>query len=274
MKPEHTVFFDGVDVRSLGLIFLTEHSNPIIPGTRDKTSIIDGMNGEYDYGADLEPIPFDLPFFIEQTDPFRLQGYVRMIKKLLLDGFGKPKTFKLQFGYEKDKYYNVRVVGRVDIDRIYASAGNFTLSLMCYEGYALSVAKNDEVTWGSELITFTNTSYTYGHSGGGAKNFTSNGSTIVTVTGDNLHPIIYLNGTGINVSLSWAGKIMTLGTFINANWMIDLENYIVTKNESLALDLIGGDWLDMYLINGDNNITISGSGLNLTFNVEFRDRFS
>ncbi|MBD8028143.1 phage tail family protein [Ureibacillus sp. Re31] len=273
MKPEHTVFFDGVDVRSLGLIFLTEHSNPIIPGTRDKTSIIDGVNGEYDYGADLEPIPFDLPFFIEQTDPFRLQGYVRMVKKLLLDGFGKPRTFKLQFGYEKDKYYNVRVVGRVDIDRIYSSAGHFTLPLMCYEGYALSVARNDEVVWGSQDITFT-ADYLFGNNGSGAKTFTSNSSTVVTVTGDNLRPLIKLSGSGTNVKLSWGGKTMTLGTFTNANWLIDLEDYTVTKNGNLGLDLIKGDWLDMYLSNGDNNINVEGSGLNLAFSVEFRDRFS
>lgn len=272
MKSEHTVFFDDVDVRSLGLILAQGHENPIISGTRDKTTTIDGMNGEYDYGADLMPITFNLPFFIKGTDPFQLQGYVRTVKDLLQDGFGKPKTFKLKFGYEPDKYYNVRVVGRVDIDRIFARAGDFTLPLTCFEGCAHSVAKNDEVTWGSEDITFT-ASYLFGHSGDGAKRFTSSGTTTINVSGNNLRPTIKINGTGTNVRLSWGGKTMSLGAFTNANWVIDLENYIVTKDGGSALHLISGNWLDMYLSKGDNQITIQGSGLDFDFSVEFRDHF-
>lgn len=272
MKTEHTVFLDGVDVSTLGLIFSRGHNNPIISGTRDKSSTIDGTNGEYDFGADLEPIYFSLPFYIWKSDPFTLQGHVRTIKKILLDGFGKPRTFKLQFGYEMDKYYNVRVIGNVDINRIFAKAGEFTLSLKCFEGCAYSVAKNDEVTWGSEVITFT-ADYSFGHNGSGARTFTEPGMTVVTVTGNNLRPVLHVIGSGTDVTLSCDDKTMTLGTFENANWKLDLENYIVTKDNALALHLIGGSWLNLYLKHGENKILMDGSDLNLTFSVEFRDRF-
>lgn len=273
MSIEHTVFFDDVDVHSLGLYLQENHTNPIISGTRDKILTIDGSNGAYDYGANLEPIDFSLPLFFYGGNAFDVQEYVRKIKSLLLDEFGNPKTFKLKFGYELDKYYNVRVVGSVNIERLLDMVGDFTLNLRCFDGCAFSTVKSDEVNWGNETITFENNMYTYGHGGSGVKTFTKSGTTIVTVMGNNLRPIVKVSGTGTNVKIGWSNKKLELGTFSNANWIIDLERFIVTKDGVNSLHLIKGDWLDMYLFKGDNEVTVDGRNLNINLEFEFRDKF-
>lgn len=272
MKISNTVFIDDVDIRTLGLHLLADHDNPIISGTRDYGVAIPGMNGALDYGSDLEPIQFNIPLYIPAANPMELQTMVRKVKSILLDAYGKPRTFKLTFGYETDKYYNVRVSGNVPIDRIFARSGRFVLPLICHEGHALSVARNDEVTWGNTVIPFSS-EYTLGHTGDGSKSFTVEGSTIVTLTGNNIRPILHITGSGTDVEIEWGGKSMNLGTFTDATWVFDLGEYVVLKNGALALHLITGDWITMEFTKGDNLINVNGSGLDLTFRVEFRDRY-
>lgn len=267
-----TIYIDDVDVRSLGLLYLADHDNPIISGTRDNGLVIPGRHGALDFGAELEPILFNVPLGIPTKNKYDLQAMVRKVKSILLDAYGKPKTFKLKFGYEPDKYYNVRVTGGVPIEKIFGRSGQFSLPLICHEGYALSVAKNDEVTWGSMAIPFYS-DYTFGHTGDGTKSFAVEGETIVTLTGNNIRPIIHVSGTGTNVTIGWGGKTLTLGTFVEATWVIDLGEYVILKDGALSLHLISGDWLTMDLTKGDNLISINGSDLNLTFRVEYRDRY-
>lgn len=267
------VYINGVGLRELNLYMLQDHEHPLMTGTRDRVITIPNMHGAYDYGADLEPIPFNLPIGFMRKSRADIQRTVRIIKDLLIDGRGKPKTFKLTFGYEPDKYYNVRFSGSIPIERIFGQIGQFNLPLICFEGHAWSTTRADEVNWGSEVITFESDVYTFGHSGDGAYTFTSAGSTNVTVSGANVQPILFLNGSGSNVTVSCAGKTFTLGTFSNANWLIDLNEYVVLKDGVNAIHLIEGNWIGIELTQGDNQININGSGLNIDFSVEFHDRY-
>lgn len=272
MIRETDVFFNGVEINDFNVYLLEGHEHPLLASTRDRYTSIPGVAGAYDYGADLDPIPFNLPLGTHGRNRSEVQYRARKFKTLILDGNGKPKTFQLKFGYEPDKYYNVRYSGQVPIDRL-IRLGSFNLPLVCYEGFAHSVVKNDEITWGSNVLTFT-APYTFGHRGDGSKTFTSSGTTNITVTGNDLRPVVHVSGSGNNVKISWNGKTMDLGSFLNANWVIDLQEFEVTKNGINALNDIKGDWLDMELQQGENIINVMGSGLNLTFKVEFRDRYS
>lgn len=267
------VYIDGAGLRELNLYLLQDHEHPLMTGTRDRIITIPGMPGAYDFGADLEPIPFNLPIGFIRKSRSDIQRTARKIKTLLIDGEGKPKTFKLMFGYEPDKYYNVRFTGQIPIERLISQIGQFGLPLICFEGHAWSTAKNDEVVWGSETITFESESYTYGHSGDGAKTFTSSGSTNVTVSGDNVKPIIRIVGKGTNVTITCGGRTFSLGSFVDANWLIDLNEYVVLKDGVNAIHLIKGNWIGMELTQGDNKIDVNGSGLVLDFSVEFQDRY-
>lgn len=274
MQNEYTIFFDDVDVRTLGLLFLAGHSNPLLSGTRDRDTTIAGRNGSLDFGADLDPINFNLPLYINTNNPVHLQAKAREVKDILLDANGKPRTFKLKFGYEPDKYYNVRVTGNIPIERIFARSGRFNLPLICHEGYALSISKNEDILWGSEIIVFAS-DYSMGNTSGGnsSKTFTSTGTMDIEVIGNNVKPIIHITGSGTNVTLNFNGKTMTLGTFTNTTWLIDLDEYVAIKNGVNGLSSIGGSWLTMQLVEGDNIVTVGGTGLNLEVSVEFNDRW-
>jgi len=273
MQNEYTVFFDDVDVRTLGFLFTPGHSNPLLSGTRDRDTTIAGRNGALDFGADLDPIPFNIPLYIKTSNPYDLQRMVRKAKDMLLDGNGKPRTFKLKFGYEPDKYYNVRVTGNVPIERIMAREGKFTLPLICYEGFALSVAKNENVNWNSKTVTWAS-DYTWESTGGNVpKTFTSAGTMNVEVIGNNLKPILHITGSGTNVTIKFNGKTMTLGTFSNTAWLIELDEYVAIKNGVNGLNSIGGSWLTMNLVEGDNTVTVGGTGLDMKLAFDFRDKW-
>lgn len=269
---EYAIYFDDVNVNELGIRMLKGHEHDVLQGTRDRAVNIPGISGAYDYGADLAPIPFNLPFSVREESPIKMQQVLKGIKSILLNERGKPKTFKLKFGYEADRYYNVRYNNDIPLERVVGGMGRFAIPLICYEGFANSVAKNDEVTWGSLVIPFA-ADFTMGHTGSGAVEVKGDTSTIVTLTGAELSPKIYISGSGTNVKIGWGGKSFALGTFTSSNWVIDLGAFEVSRNGVNAMHIIKGDWLDMELQQGENNITINGSGLNLTFRVEFRDRY-
>lgn len=268
-----TVFFNEVDIKDLGFRLLHDHDNPMISGTRDRTISIPGKHGAYDFGADLEPISFMLPFYFSADDVQNAQNRVRLMKSMLLDGSGHPKTFKLTFGYEPDRFYNVRFTGHMSIDRMIGRSGRFELPLICYEGLAWSTAESSEVVWGSETITFENEAYHYGHSGDGEKEFTTPGTTVVNVSGGNVQPILNIDGKGKNVNIKCNGKNIKLGTFSNANWIVDLDEYTILKNGENAIHLIDGNWIGMSLIEGKNTLEVNGNNLDLNLRISFKDRF-
>lgn len=268
-----TIFIDDVDVREYGWQFMCdEHENPLLQSMRNVELSIPQHHGAYDYGANLDPITFAIPLNIYEDNAILLQREIRNLKKHFLDGNGKPKTVKLRFDYEPDKYYNVRLYQGVPVTRELGEIADFVLPLICYEGHAWSVVRNNEVTWGSRLLTFSSP-YTFGHMGDGAKTFTAPGSTVFTLAGNNLKPVLHVAGSGTNVTISWGGKTLSLGTFTNSTWIIDLEELEVSQGGMNAVHIIKGDWLNMELQRGDNQINVNGSGLNLTIRAEYRDRY-
>lgn len=268
----NSVFLGDIELGELNLYMLRDHENPLMAGMRERIVAIPNRPGAYDYGADLEPISFKLPLGFIRKNGTEIQQTVRDIKKLLIDGNGKPKTFKLIFGYESDKYYNVRFTGEIPIERILGQVGTFNLSLICHEGHAWSTLSNQDVFWGSEHIYFSNNTYTFGHSAS-APDITGNGGEFnVVVVGDNVRPVITLVGVGNNVAVAWDGKLFSIGT-ISGTVIVDLHEYVVLRNGTFALSTISGDWLSMHLTHGSTNINVTGSDLDLTINVEFHDRF-
>ncbi|PAD67032.1 hypothetical protein CHH83_20920 [Bacillus sp. 7586-K] len=268
--------FDDVPIIELNLKCKLDHDHPALSSTVDYTTTIPGMHGAYDFGADMGPKPFNLPMeIVGVRSNNEIALIIRKIKKMLLDGYGRPKYFKLSFDYEPDKYYNVRYSGNLPIERL-VHKGKFTLPLTSFDAVAHSVVANNEVTWGSTVLTFASTSYTFGHKGSKTHNITGTKTIVETVTGDTLRPIFNIKGSGINVKVSANGQSFSLGTFSNTTWLIDGENYTVLKNGVNGLSDYNknypeGDWIE--LLYGDNDITISGIGLNLTFEVRFRDKY-
>lgn len=265
-----TVYLDDVDVQSIGWKYEQNNSSPLLVNGYDYTTRLPGRAGQLNFGDDPAPIPFSLRLFTVQKDAFDLQVSIRKLKAIFYDQFGRKKIVKLRYAYEPDRYYNVRLNGDVDIERLLAVSGRGEIPLICDEGYAESIVSSEEVLWGSEEITFASTAYTYGHLAGGlSSTFTTAGTTTVEVVGNAVRPIIRVDGSGTNVTITLGGHTLNLGTFTNAEWIIDLKEYVILKNG--VRNMISGNWVLMYLAPGTNTITVAGTGLNIEVTFEFKD---
>jgi len=142
----------------LGIQLLSGYSEPIAPGTRDKTVVIPGRDGEYDFGADLGPRLFKLKCeFVDATTREELQTAVRALAAHLVDSEGKPRDLALSSVKEPGKSYTVRLQGSLDIKRI-ISHGTFTLTLYAADPFAYGDEKEPEtaVTTSPKEIAVTN----------------------------------------------------------------------------------------------------------------------
>lgn len=275
MDNNGAIYIDDIDMRQFGFKPTYNHSNPAIAPTKDITMAIAGKNGAYHYGSYLEAIPFNFECKVPSANLMDQQNKIRKLKGILLDGEGKPKQVRLRFGYEPDKYYNVVYSGTLDIDRNNPYLAAFTVPMVAYDTNAYSVSSNKDVKWGSEDVFFSNSTYVFGHSGDGEMVFTSPGSTTIFVAGDTVKPIIKVRGTANNFSINFNGYVIGIKNFINSTIVIDLQEFVVLKNNVLALDqIIGNDWLSAKLDSGVNTISISGTNMNIELNVEFNDRFN
>lgn len=108
---------DGYSEDYFGLVFLKDHYHPATPEMRNRTMSIPGMPGEWDFGSEWGSRPFTLPFALIDYDRYELQRKLRAFVAFLNDSKGKPRELTLVFDYEPDKYYTVKLNGRVDPDR-------------------------------------------------------------------------------------------------------------------------------------------------------------
>lgn len=133
---EADVFIDDVKLQDeFDLVVTLDSQEPILPSTRDMTISIPNTHGSYDYGAFLDSRVFGLSCMFKRMSYTDLKEQSRKLAKLFVDQFGRPKTVKLRFGDEPDKFYYVRLSGGVPIDRG-AGVGKFTLPLVAHDPYA------------------------------------------------------------------------------------------------------------------------------------------
>lgn len=118
------------------LAVLTEHIHETVPEKIDQTLSIPGRDGLFYFGSDLGVRQFEIPMIVKpQKSKMDLQKRLRELASFLIDGSGKPKLLELYFDYEPDKYYLVRLNGRVAPERI-LTIGNFTMQLVAHDPYA------------------------------------------------------------------------------------------------------------------------------------------
>src|SRR5690606_26069688 len=136
---ESRVWIDDVLLQDEGIAVLLSSEEPALPALRNLSVTVPGRHGAYDFGAYFEPREFTLNIVFKRQDYADLKRDIRKLNRRFVDDYGRPKTVKLRFGDEVDKYYNVRVTQAIPVERT-AERGFLTLGLTAYDPYAYSGA--------------------------------------------------------------------------------------------------------------------------------------
>lgn len=135
----------GITPRELGMAVLRQSQRPMLPSTRDRTLMIPGRNGEWDFGADMEPRLLGLECAFAARNSFELQHRVESLARLLVDAYGRPRTVELIFEVHPDRTYYVRYSGSIPVERA-AGLGRFLLPLTAFDPYATGLEQVFETT--------------------------------------------------------------------------------------------------------------------------------
>lgn len=239
------------------------------PNFIHKTQDIPGV-GIVNFGTEIKEKPFDFEISTKGTDKADLQHKLRTFISFLFDGFGKPRDIKLTYNYETDKFYTVKVASNIDPERA-LKIGKFNLKFIAYDPYAYSDIFADEITWGSEVLTFQSY-YLLGHEGSvGMVSITSPRILDITVSGLAIKPIIEINGSASNLVLSANVHSISFDNFTNSNWNIDCAKYTVMKNGINSFGEVG--LREFILMPGNNQIAITGSGIDIDIRIRYRDKY-
>lgn len=263
------ITLDGYKLSHFGLIG-EKQTNPMTPNFSNKTLSVPGRDGLYNFGAEIYEKTFTFNIVAIDKNSNLLQNKLREFARFLVDDYGKPREIKLAYDYEPDKYYLVMLSAPIDPDRA-ARVGKFNLSLTAYDPYAYSTVYADEITWGSEVITFQS-QYKLGHSGSdGLKAITAPTTLNVYTDGLAIKPVIEIAGSATNLKLSTNGYEINLGTFTNTSWAIDCETYTVKKN---GVNTFLANFRGFILLKGNNQVQISGTGINISIHIKLRDKYT
>lgn len=241
-----------------GLIAKQGHVNPITPIYESKTLAIPGRVGLWDYGTEIREKRFSFPLAIIEYDRTELQRKLNDFVAFLFDAYGKPRNIKVVFDYEPDKYYMMRLAEAIDIERTWNTA-DFTLNMVAYDPHKKFIVPSNEITWGSDVPILSDILWCTGITNWSI----TTPQTFEVINNGNVSTLFAftLNGTGDNVTFSANGKTMTLGSFNNKTITVN-NNYTVKVNGVDDLTISNGVFLT--LLPGRNQITVTGSNLNLT----------
>lgn len=249
---------DGYSPDYFGLVFLKDHYHPLTPEMRNKTMVIPGMSGEWDFGSERGPKPFNLPFEMIEYDLFERQRKLNTLVAFLYDAYGKPREIKLTFDYEPDKFYSVKLAEKIDPERLISTA-RFVISFKAHKPEKKFILKSDEITWDTDIPIMSDIMWDTGLTDW---QITSPQSFEIVNNGQLAIPLtLKIVGSGTNVTFSANGKTLSLGTFSNKT--IEILDNSVVKFDGVA-DLTSTNGVFPILLPGVNTVTVNGTNLNLT----------
>ena len=256
--------------KNFGLNALVGHSHPLNAEIDSKTVKIPGRPGVYDFGDEIGIKPFEISFDIIEKDKIEMQQKLYSFISFLQDDYGYPREFKLVYDYAPDRFYMVKVNGLVTPDRL-MGVSKFTLPFVANDPYAYSVVYSDEITWGSEILTFES-NYTLGHEGtAGNVHVTRNTTIDLTVSGIAIKPLIEITGSASSLKLEVNGYSINFPKFIDTTWKIDCDNYTVLKNRENSFNDV--KLRDFILLPGLNTVNVTGTNIDIDINFRYRDKY-
>jgi phage-related protein len=263
--------FGGVSYASVGLLLLKENIS-LLPETVQTEEELDGLDGSIDIEVRYAPRLIEHEVMLLAVDEAEYQTRLQQIAKLLNARTGvKPLIRDRMTGKRWMAKYN----GRIPIEKI-ASLGQFTIPYKAFCPFAESVT--DSTT---PLAYGQGYSYGMGLRYGGPAVFpvaASPTSLIVYQAGTHeAYPVIRLAGSGSNITISntTTGETLTINQTISGSDVIEINcaplEQAVRKNGNSSLNGVSGKF--PRLAEGDNSITISGTGLDMTVSFIFRHTY-
>lgn len=257
------ITLDGRFLSEFGLIERQGHSNPMTPSTRDKTLVIPGRNGAYHFGTDWDVRPFNIPVAVKK-ERMEMQLDMRAFTAFLLDPYGQPREIKLIFDYEPDKFYMVKYSGQITPERLW-NLGQFELPFIAYDPLAKFVSSTKDILMESDIPILSDITldadYTYQVKGNTTLDIINDGTIVI-------RPTIFIEGTAQSLTLTLNGESFSFGE-INGSVEINGEQYLVKVNGNDSLSATTGDLTKLLLLPGNNEVVISGSGININIIFDF-----
>lgn len=260
------ISLDGHKLSEWKLVVEPGHENPLTPELRRNVMTIPGMPGSWDYGSEWGERPLSIPVWIQHKDKMEMQRLMREFVAFLLDSYGRPREVKLIYDYDPDKYYSVKLSQLLNPERL-AKLSKFAIPFVANNPYAQFIVPSNQISWDSDIPFMSDVLW-----GMDKTEFTINGpQTITLVYSGNvaMRAGFILKGSGTNVKVSANGKTMTFGNMSNTTYEVDGQTYTIKKN---GVDsLVSTEFIE--LVHGENQVTISGSNLNLTFSEQLTYQF-
>lgn len=266
---ESRVWIDDQLLQDEGITVLISSEEPALPSMRNISVTVPGRHGAYDFGAYLEPREFTLNVVFPRQSYTDLKRQIREFNRRFIDIYGRPKTVKLRFGDEVDKFYYVRLTEGIPVERS-AERGFLILRLSAFDPYAYSTVTAEEVTWGSDVITFE-WNYKLGHKGSEVYRIRNNTKINYEVEGMAVSPTIEISGRADNLVLEVNGNVIKFSNFSGTDFILNFDRYVVLRDGVETME--GVEFRDFSLIPGNNELSVEGRNMDISLKVSYRDKY-
>ncbi|MDQ0270718.1 phage tail domain-containing protein [Cytobacillus purgationiresistens] len=255
---EASVWIDNTELQSLGVTVKLDSSEPMLPEFRTNTVTVPGRHGAYDFGAYMDVRQFALNCVLPRKSYTDQKAQIRQFVRLFVDDYGRPKTVKLRFGDEPDKYYDVKVSGGVPVERL-ANLGFFTLPLVAHDPLAKFIVPSNDIIMDSNVPILSDVIW---ETGLGSRRVTGPTSFKVINNGTVSIPFSFrLEGRGELISVSINGRTLSVKNLSNEVVEIDGDTFVIKFNGNTDMTRMTGSFLE--LSPGENTVSVNGYRLDV-----------
>jgi len=263
--------YGGVSFASLGLL-VTGVNIPLLPETIQEEETLPGLDGSIDLDVRYGPRMIEITVELLVKDESEYQTALQRIAQVLNARQGsKPLVLDRMPG----KRWMVKYNGSISIEKI-ASFGSFTLPFKAFYPFSESILESNQPFEYGQNYSF-GMSFRYGDLYTFSVTSSPKVQWIYHAGTHEAFPIIRLKGSGSNIKVTnhTTSESLAINTLMTVNDVIEINcaplEQTITKNGISAVSAAIG--IFPRLIEGENNITISATGANLTVDFIFRHTY-
>lgn len=268
MSADVVLTLGGKTPRELGMRVLRESQRPIAPSTVDNLVTVPYMHGAYDFGAYLAPRQLTLECALVAKNSIELQQLISALARFLIGADGRPKTMPIIFRSQPDRWYMARYSGDLQINRV-VGLGTFTLPFTAYDPFAYSTYESIDINVDNENINVdsdisVDTAYAFNVSSPSTLSVTNNGN-------QNVEPVIQVTGSFNYLSITLGGVEFIYKVPMSGTLLIDFKRKTAMLGSTNALHNTNARFGKLPA--GVSQVVVSGTGLNISMSIVFRNKF-